>query len=87
MVVGEVLPLSIVSCKANMDEKNEIRPAPLRSSVSVEAVKIDDAENAFEVFQKQEGKVDFRTVGWVHASVIFLKGWFLRDSDSDLFHC
>jgi hypothetical protein len=30
-------------------------------------------ENNFEVFRRGEGAVDFRTVGWLHASVIFLK--------------
>jgi hypothetical protein len=28
-----------------------------------------------EVFQKDSRGVDFRTVSWLHASGIFLKGW------------
>lgn len=31
-------------------------------------------EDSFEVFKKGEGQVDFRTVGWLQAAVIFLKG-------------
>ena len=50
-----------------------IAPAPGRGSGSIEAVKMETADDAFEVFRKQEGQVDFRTVSWVHASVIFLK--------------
>lgn len=30
-------------------------------------------DDAKEVFSKADDKVDFRTVKWVHASVIFLK--------------
>jgi hypothetical protein len=32
-----------------------------------------DAHEEGEVFKKQDGAVDFRTVGWPMASVIFLK--------------
>lgn len=46
-----------------------------RSSGSgIDIAKVENADDSFEVFKKQEGAVDFRTVGWVHASVIFLKG-------------
>lgn len=58
-------------------EKNEgISPAPalMRSaSGSVEDGKMANAEDNFEVFKRGEGTVDFRTVGWIQASVIFLK--------------
>lgn len=43
------------------------------SADSVERVE-DDAK---EVFKKANDKVDFRTVKWVHASVIFLKSEFM----------
>lgn len=46
-----------------------ILPAP-RSSGSFEG-KVEETDD--EVFKKSEGKVDFRTVGWIPASVIFLK--------------
>lgn len=50
-----------------------IEPAA-RSSSSIEAGKVAAAhDDSFEVFKKEEGQVDFRTVGWVHAAVIFLK--------------
>ncbi|KAH7034710.1 transmembrane amino acid transporter [Microdochium trichocladiopsis] len=44
-----------------------------RSSSSIENGKVAAQDDSFEVFKKQEGQVDFRTVGWIHASVIFLK--------------
>lgn len=34
---------------------------------------IEKDENEHEVFQRGEGQVDFRTVGWVKAAVIFTK--------------
>lgn len=52
-------------------EEDVILPAP-RSSGSLEG-KVEDNDDAFEVFKKEEGAVDFRTVGWIPASVIFLK--------------
>lgn len=57
-------------------EKNDdaIQPAASRNSTSSNDVtKIENAEEAFEVFKRGDGAVDFRTVGWIHASVIFLK--------------
>ncbi|KAH6981217.1 transmembrane amino acid transporter protein-domain-containing protein [Ilyonectria sp. MPI-CAGE-AT-0026] len=52
-----------------------ITPAQPRtsSSSSVDAGKVDNSEDAFEVFKRGEGTVDFRTVGWIHTAVIFLK--------------
>ncbi|KAF3352842.1 hypothetical protein VdG1_08615 [Verticillium dahliae VDG1] len=47
--------------------------APVRTSGSIEVTKADNTNESFEVFKKGEGTVDFRTVGWIHASVIFLK--------------
>lgn len=37
------------------------------------AEKPEQADDSGEIFKRQEGAVDFRTVSWVHASVIFLK--------------
>lgn len=51
---------------------DDITPAP-RSSGSIDAGKLENADDAFEVFKKGEGAVNFRTVGWIQASVIFLK--------------
>lgn len=51
-----------------------ILPAPSRnSSSSNDPVKIEENEDAFEVFKRGEGNVDFRTVPWWQASMIFLK--------------
>lgn len=66
--------------KANEDV---ILPAP-RSSGSFEG-KVEETD-AFEVFKKEEGAVDFRTVGWVPASVIFLKIIFAT-GESSTRHC
>lgn len=48
-----------------------IEPAQSRESISVEKGII---ENDGEVFKRGEGLEDFRTVGWIHTAVIFLKG-------------
>ncbi|ORY13895.1 transmembrane amino acid transporter protein-domain-containing protein [Clohesyomyces aquaticus] len=60
-----------------IDEKKEIQAAP-RASYS--AGEVEDAvfdpkasNDDFEVFKKTTDGVDFRLVGWVRASVIFLK--------------
>ncbi|KAI1878039.1 uncharacterized protein JN550_000221 [Neoarthrinium moseri] len=55
------------------EKGDAIAPMPARSSGSIEAIKLEPNDDAFEVFKKQEGQVDFRTVSWIHASVIFLK--------------
>lgn len=60
--------------QSNSEKADAITPVPARSSGSIDAGKLENAEDAFEVFKRGEGTVDFRTVGWVHASVIFLKG-------------
>ncbi|KAF6836742.1 N amino acid transport system protein 9 [Colletotrichum plurivorum] len=55
------------------EKTDAITPAPARSSGSIDAGKLENSDDAFEVFKRGEGTVDFRTVGWIHASVIFLK--------------
>ncbi|KAI6404473.1 hypothetical protein MCOR20_006951 [Pyricularia oryzae] len=59
------------------DTADAITPAEARnnsrSSASIEGVKTGSVEDQNEVFKRGEGLTDFRTVGWVHASVIFLK--------------
>ncbi|KEZ45077.1 Transmembrane amino acid transporter [Scedosporium apiospermum] len=59
----------------NTSEKGDaITPTNDRSSGSgIDIGKVENADDSFEVFKKQDGVVDFRTVGWIHASVIFLK--------------
>lgn len=59
--------------KPETEKIDSVDPAPLRNSLSVDNVKVEQHEDGFEVFKRGEGAVDFRTVGWVHASVIFLK--------------
>lgn len=56
-----------------MTKVDKIAPA-VRTSSSLENGKVDDTADNFEVFKKEEGAVDFRTVGWISTSVIFLKG-------------
>jgi hypothetical protein len=54
----------------------KISPAgPLADDVAVsQSEKYQSGEDSFEIFKKGEGQVDFRTVGWLQAAVIFLKG-------------
>jgi hypothetical protein len=55
------------------DEKYQDMIAPAQSSTeSVDIGKVD-LENNGEIFKGGEGIEDFRTVSWVHTSVIFLK--------------
>jgi hypothetical protein len=42
------------------------------SNVSIDNGKVD-LENDGEVFKRGEGIEDFRTVGWIHTTVILLK--------------
>lgn len=62
-----------------MDSKREeaitpVAAAPDRPSGSIdEKPKLAPGES-FEVFRKEDGAVDFRTLEWVPASVIFMKG-------------
>ncbi len=58
----------------DMEKAEAITSAPQRtSSSSDDAVKLENTEDAFEVFKREGAGVDFRTVGWIQASVIFLK--------------
>lgn len=50
-----------------------IAPAKDFGGSSIDDSKIEHADDSNEIFKRQDGAVDFRTVGWVHASVIFLK--------------
>ncbi|EAL91688.1 putative neutral amino acid permease [Aspergillus fumigatus Af293] len=53
----------------------KISPAePFADDVGVsQSEKYQSGEDSFEIFKKGEGQVDFRTVGWLQAAVIFLK--------------
>lgn len=44
---------------------------PVRESIDLRVEKANEDE--FEVFQRGEGHVDFRTVGWLKAAIIFTK--------------
>ena len=58
------------------DEKKDIHQAP---ALSIRAGEMEDApssgkgEDSFEVFKDTADGVQFRLVGWLKASVIFLK--------------
>lgn len=43
----------------------------VRESIDLRVEKVNEDE--FEVFQRGEGHVDFRTVGWLKAAIIFTK--------------
>jgi hypothetical protein len=56
------------------DTKSEaITPVQRTSTSSDDAVKVENTDDSFEVFKQNGAGVDFRTVGWIQASVIFLK--------------
>jgi hypothetical protein len=57
----------------NDEKKNGIQEAPLPDIVAKCPEDIKD-ENQFEIFKKGEDAVDFRKVGWIRASIIFVKG-------------
>ena len=50
-----------------------ILPAPLANNGRDDEGKVERGDDAFEIFKKEEGVIDFRMVGWIPASVIFLK--------------
>jgi hypothetical protein len=58
---------------SSTEKVESITPAPPRTSESIDDGKVERGDDAFEVFKRGEGTVDFRTVGWIQASVIFLK--------------
>ncbi|CAG7947968.1 unnamed protein product [Penicillium salamii] len=51
---------------------DEIKEAPHSDDPHVDTQK-GDVEDKYEVFKRGDGQVDFRTVSWIRASVIFLK--------------
>lgn len=53
------------------EEKRQDDIAPVQSSS--ESLNIGKVEDDGEIFKRGEGNVDFRTVSWIHTSVIFLK--------------
>jgi hypothetical protein len=57
----------------NKSGSDNINPANDYAVGDVEDAGFDSKEE-FEVFKKNIDGVDFRLVGWVRASVIFLKG-------------
>lgn len=50
-----------------------IAPAKDFGGNSTDGSKTEHADDSHEIFKRQDGAVDFRTVSWIHASVIFLK--------------
>lgn len=53
-------------------EKTHDMIEPIQSSENVSIGKVD-IENDGEVFKRGKGIEDFRTVGWIHTTVILLK--------------
>jgi hypothetical protein len=54
-------------------EKGDISPVDIPRNPSIDGGKVEAGDDTFEVFKRGDGLTDFRTVGWVHASVVFLK--------------
>lgn len=64
-----------------LEKCDEKRGEAVDSPTLVEAGYAEElvGNNDFEVFKKTKDGVDFRTVGWPRASIIFLKGrWTFR---------
>lgn len=62
-------------------EKGDKQSSGMLSSGSIELGRQERVDDG-EVFKQGDGVVDFRTVGWIQASVIFLKGNLLSDHSS-----
>lgn len=54
-----------------MSSQDEIKVAPHDSHIPDEQTA--EIEDQHEVFKRGDGQVDFRTVSWIRAGVIFLK--------------
>lgn len=62
------------------DDKKEIQPVASSPARSIQAGDVEYAKGSnddFEVFKTGIDGVEFRLVGWVKASVIFLKSMFM----------
>lgn len=59
-------------------EVNDLKITPIvepsNEDISDKNEGIHFGEDDFEIFKREDGQVDFRTVSWIRASVIFLKG-------------
>lgn len=69
---ASLLGHSTTSMDGHKKSLDEVRPVTSEENFGT-IEKTDLADNEFEVFKKGEGVVDFRTVSWYHASMIFLK--------------
>jgi hypothetical protein len=58
-------------------DKKEIQPVSLSPVRSIEAGDVKVTDDEFEVFKATTDGVQFRLVGWIKASVIFLKSEYL----------
>ncbi|CAL5871216.1 uncharacterized protein PFLUO_LOCUS5464 [Penicillium psychrofluorescens] len=54
-------------------ETDDIKKVNYAEDVPASTYTKEDEEERFEVFQRGEGQVDFRTVSWIRAAIIFLK--------------
>jgi hypothetical protein len=59
---------------ASSDEIKEA-PSPYTDDPHTDTQQAE-VEEQFEVFKRGDGQVDFRTVSWIRASVIFLKSQY-----------
>jgi hypothetical protein len=60
------------------DDKKEIEPALISPQHSNQVGEVTAADDDFEVFKQTTDGVQFRLVGWIKASVIFLKSEYLH---------
>jgi hypothetical protein len=71
-----LMNITSTNMSSSEGEKGEKQSGGMLSNGSIELGRQEGVDDG-EVFQKIPGKVDFRTVGWIQASVIFLKGKWL----------
>ena len=55
---------------------DEVKVAPCPTGETQPDTQKAEMEDQFEVFKKGDGQVDFRTVSWIRAGIIFLKSRF-----------
>jgi hypothetical protein len=67
------------------DDKKEIQPVSLSPVRSIEAGDVKVTDDEFEVFKATTDGVQFRLVGWIKASVIFLKSEYLDTMSWNIF--
>lgn len=78
--IFNIMSLRTASVKDRSSDDEEAQPAVDRGVVDPYYADAEDPLEENEVFKKTHEGMDFRTVGWPRASVIFLKGMIVLES-------